>query len=96
MTELVTQTRRSEGFNDCYFIGHQANLVALKSVCARSGVPEQRHLYNVDEFGNCGAARRPQRSFQRGTVPAKSTPSPMAVVGSGFVMERTSNLVRGN
>ena len=84
MTELVTQTRRSEGFNDCYFIGHQANLVALKSVCARSGVPEQRHLYNVDEFGNCGAAGAPSVLSQRwDTFQPKDTLS-MAVVGSGL------------
>lgn len=84
MTELVQQTRRSAGFDDCYFIGHQANLVALKSVCARSGIPEERHLYNVDEFGNCGAAGAPSVLSQRWDVFQPNDNLSMAVVGSGL------------
>lgn len=38
------------------FIGHQANLTMLQSICRRCGITEDRHLYNVDEFGNTGAA----------------------------------------
>jgi 3-oxoacyl-[acyl-carrier-protein] synthase-3 len=38
------------------FIGHQANLTMLQSICRRCGITEDRHFYNVDEFGNTGAA----------------------------------------
>lgn len=41
------------------FIGHQANLMMLRTVCARAGVSPDRHLYNVDVRGNCGTAGAP-------------------------------------
>jgi len=33
-----------------YFIGHQANLTMLQSVCTRCEVSADDHLYNVDKF----------------------------------------------
>jgi len=42
-----------------YFIGHQANLSMLNSVCKMAGIVHEKHLYNVDRFGNCGAAGAP-------------------------------------
>jgi 3-oxoacyl-[acyl-carrier-protein] synthase-3 len=41
------------------FIGHQANLGALKTVCERAGISEEQHWYNVDMFGNTGCAGAP-------------------------------------
>lgn len=41
------------------FIGHQANALVLESVCRRAEIPAERHFYNVDRFGNCGAAGAP-------------------------------------
>jgi 3-oxoacyl-[acyl-carrier-protein] synthase III len=41
------------------FIGHQANLGALKTVCERAGIPEEQHWFNVDMFGNTGCAGAP-------------------------------------
>lgn len=38
------------------FIGHQANLMMLNSVCRISGIEDNNHFYNVDRFGNCGAS----------------------------------------
>ncbi len=38
------------------FIGHQANLGALRTVCERAGIPVERHWFNVDRFGNTGCA----------------------------------------
>jgi 3-oxoacyl-[acyl-carrier-protein] synthase-3 len=38
------------------FIGHQANLMMLNSVCNLAEIKPENHLYNVDMFGNCGAA----------------------------------------
>jgi 3-oxoacyl-[acyl-carrier-protein] synthase-3 len=42
-----------------FFIGHQANKLAFETVRKRAGVPESNHLFNVDWFGNCGAAGAP-------------------------------------
>lgn len=39
-----------------HFIGHQANLRMLENVCKKCDVPSQLHHYNVDQFGNTGAA----------------------------------------
>ncbi len=40
------------------FIGHQANLLMLKSVCERGGIAPEKHWHNVEQFGNtacCGS-----------------------------------------
>jgi 3-oxoacyl-[acyl-carrier-protein] synthase-3 len=42
-----------------YFIGHQANLRMLQTTCSKLGVSAKQHLYNVDKFGNQGAAGGP-------------------------------------
>jgi 3-oxoacyl-[acyl-carrier-protein] synthase-3 len=39
-----------------HFVGHQANLRMLEAVCQRCAIPEERHHYNVDEYGNTAGA----------------------------------------
>ena len=39
-----------------HFIGHQANLRMLETVCRKCEIPDERHHYNVDWYGNTGAA----------------------------------------
>jgi 3-oxoacyl-[acyl-carrier-protein] synthase-3 len=39
-----------------HFVGHQANLRMLEAVCQRCEVPQERHHFNVDWYGNTGAA----------------------------------------
>lgn len=41
------------------FIGHQANLRMLESICRLGDIPSLHHRANVDQFGNCGAAGAP-------------------------------------
>lgn len=41
------------------FIGHQANLRMLESVCKLCGIPPERHFSNVEQFGNTAAAGSP-------------------------------------
>jgi 3-oxoacyl-[acyl-carrier-protein] synthase III len=55
MTGLIGQLREHAREN-FWFVGHQANLPMLQSVCARAGVDPAMHLFNVDRRGNCGAA----------------------------------------
>ena len=45
--------------NDLHFIGHQANLRMLETVCERCGIEDNHHHSNVVEFGNTGAAAAP-------------------------------------
>jgi 3-oxoacyl-[acyl-carrier-protein] synthase-3 len=69
---------------DIKFIGHQANLSMLDFVCKRAGITPDNHFFNVDIFGNCGAAGAPTvlsqhwKSFKQGDVIV------LAVVGSGL------------
>ena len=41
------------------FVGHQANLRMLESVCQQCDIDEERHHTNVVEYGNGGAAGAP-------------------------------------
>jgi 3-oxoacyl-[acyl-carrier-protein] synthase-3 len=41
------------------FVGHQANLRMLESVCQQCDIDEERHHSNVIEYGNGGAAGAP-------------------------------------
>jgi 3-oxoacyl-[acyl-carrier-protein] synthase-3 len=52
---LVREMRRDHEL----FVGHQANLRMLQSVCEHAGIPSGHHLCNVDVRGNCGAAGAP-------------------------------------
>jgi len=38
------------------FIGHQANRLMLESICNLAEIRPENHLFNVDQYGNCGAA----------------------------------------
>jgi 3-oxoacyl-[acyl-carrier-protein] synthase III len=47
------------------FIGHQANLSALQTVCERLSIPEEHHWHNVGDFGNTACAGAPTVLSQR-------------------------------
>lgn len=66
------------------YIGHQANLTMLRSVCERGEIPANRHLYNVDEYGNCGAAGAPSVLSQNWNAFRKGDEIGLVVVGSGL------------
>jgi len=42
-----------------HFVGHQANLLMLESVCDNCGIPRDRHHSTVVDYGNTGAAGAP-------------------------------------
>jgi 3-oxoacyl-[acyl-carrier-protein] synthase-3 len=57
MTESVRSLRSvPETGGRFRFIGHQANLGALRTVCERAGITDDQHWSNVERFGNTGAA----------------------------------------
>jgi len=60
MTESVRHLRSDpEAGENFRFIGHQANMGALRTVCERAGIKDTEHWYNVDRFGNTGCAGAP-------------------------------------
>lgn len=79
--ELKEKTQLS---SNAYFIGHQANLRMLESSCKRTEIAYNRHLYNVNCYGNTGAAGAPSvmaahwDSFKEGDELA------LVVVGAGL------------
>ncbi len=50
---IKSMRTNGQGFR---FIGHQANLGALRTVCDRAELPEGHHWFNVDRFGNTGSS----------------------------------------
>jgi 3-oxoacyl-[acyl-carrier-protein] synthase-3 len=42
-----------------HFVGHQANLNMLQAVCRYCDIADDRHHFNVADFGNTGAAGAP-------------------------------------
>ncbi len=67
-----------------YFIGHQANLLILEGVCRRSEIDASRHLFNVDDYGNCHAAGAPTVLSQNWDRFKSGDEVAIAVVGSGL------------
>lgn len=57
-SDLLVKTREElrEEERPFHFIGHQANLRMLESVCRRCDVPDDRHHFNCDLFGNTAGA----------------------------------------
>lgn len=85
MSSLLEALRNpSDSPEDVYFIGHQANKLALESVRKRLDVPGPNHLFNVDCFGNCGAAGAPSVLSQNWERFVSGNSILMAMVGSGL------------
>jgi len=66
------------------FIGHQANLGALRTVCERAGIPDQEHWHNVEMFGNTGCAGAPAVLSGRWEELRPGDRVGMALVGAGL------------
>jgi 3-oxoacyl-[acyl-carrier-protein] synthase-3 len=79
----LLEQRPANNDEPLWFIGHQANLVMLNSVCRQAQISENMHFYNVDRFGNCGAAGAPSVLSQNwATLPDGWLA--MAMVGAGL------------
>ena len=82
--ETLTKLQEFLTREDYWYVGHQANLLMLQSVCNRAGITEQRHLYNVHTFGNCGAAGAPSVISQNWEKFKPGEEIALVVVGSGL------------
>jgi 3-oxoacyl-[acyl-carrier-protein] synthase III len=83
LAATLASVRNAGGLEGEYFVGHQANLRALEWVCRRMNVRTQKHLYNVDTFGNCGAAGAPSVISQNWDCFNSGDAVAICVVGSG-------------
>ncbi len=75
-----------------HFIGHQANLRVLEAVCRQCEIPADRHHFNVECFGNTGAASGPSVLSSIWDELGPSDDVALAGVGSGLTW--ASSLVR--
>jgi 3-oxoacyl-[acyl-carrier-protein] synthase-3 len=66
-----------------HFIGHQANLRMLETAVQRMN-PSPQHRFNVDEFGNCGAAGAPSVLSQNWDFYTLGDTLILATVGAGL------------
>ncbi len=66
------------------FIGHQANLMMLNSVCEYAEIASENHYFNVDKFGNTGAAGAPSNLSLNWQSLCVGDFVLLAVVGSGL------------
>jgi 3-oxoacyl-[acyl-carrier-protein] synthase III len=66
------------------FVGHQANLTALETICGRARINSANHFYNVDRFGNTFAAGAPSVLAQNWKKFLPGDAIIVAVVGSGL------------
>ena len=75
-----------------HFVGHQANLRMLESVCRRCNVQDDHHHYNVEWYGNTGAAS--SASVISMNWEKWNSVDDIAVVGVGAGLTWSSYLVR--
>jgi 3-oxoacyl-[acyl-carrier-protein] synthase-3 len=66
------------------FIGHQANLGMLKTVCERCGISDQNHWFNVADFGNTASAGAPGTLSLHWDELKPGTDVGIVIVGAGL------------
>ncbi len=74
----------TDGERRLHFIGHQANRGMLDSVCRLTGLREDRHHMNVEDFGNTAAAGSPSVISQRWSSWVGGDDIAVVGVGSGL------------
>lgn len=83
MVERLRDAFAEEG-RRLHFVGHQANLRMLESVCRFADVPAESHHSNVEWFGNTAAAGAPSVISQRWDAWEPRDDVALAGVGAGL------------
>jgi len=83
---VVRKLRASHGSEDrpFHFVGHQANMKMLETVCRQADIADERHHYNVIDYGNTGAAGAPGVVSMRWDSWAPGDDIALVGVGSGL------------
>ena len=66
------------------FIGHQANLSMLNTVCERAEIKPENHWHNVARYGNTGCSGAPSVLSQHWDVRAPGHHVAISLVGAGL------------
>jgi len=66
------------------FIGHQANMGVLETVCERTKILPANHWYNVDQYGNTASSGAPCVLSQRWDEIKNGDYIAMSIVGAGL------------
>ena len=66
------------------FVGHQANLGMLKTVCDRTKIALENCWYNVDQFGNVGCSGAPSTLSAHWDDLRPGDRLAMSIVGAGL------------
>ena len=91
----LLQSLHPRNGNRFKFIGHQANMGMLTTVCERSGIPENDHWHNVEYFGNTGSAGAPAVLSQHWEQLQEGDYVAIALVGAGLTWVHTMLKVGG-
>ena len=70
-------------------ICHQANLSMLEFITKNLSIPSNMHLYNVDQYGNCGGASAPSVLSQNWERFKSGDEIGLSVVGTGLTWGAT-------
>lgn len=83
---VLRQLRKAYGRDDrnFHFIGHQANLRMLETVCRQCDIDDEHHHSNVIDYGNTGAAGSPGVVSMRWNEWTDSDDIAIVGVGSGL------------
>ena len=86
------QSAHSQDGRALHFVGHQANLRMLETVCRQCSVPPQRHHANVEWYGNTAGAGAPSVLSMRWDD--WTAEDDVAVVGVGAGLTWSNYLLR--
>jgi 3-oxoacyl-[acyl-carrier-protein] synthase-3 len=92
LQELLAALPEGRGFR---FIGHQANLGALQTVCERVGIQESQHWHNVEMFGNTGSSGAPAVLSAHWEELAPGDRLAVCLVGAGLTWASLLFIVEG-
>lgn len=86
VTECVRNLQSLYGVNSnrFKFVGHQANMGMLATVCERCNIPDYNHWFNVIDFGNTASAGAPGVLSQRWDDFFPGVHVAIALVGAGL------------
>lgn len=85
-TDAIRTLQETHSINGSRFIfvGHQANMGMLTTVCERAGIPEQNHWHTVADFGNTGCSGAPAVVSQHWDELHPGDHVAIVIVGAGF------------
>jgi 3-oxoacyl-[acyl-carrier-protein] synthase III len=86
MTECLRELQSicSVDGNRFKFIGHQANMGMLKTVCERANVAANNHWHNIEAYGNTGSSGAPAVLSQHWEELRPGYHVAIAIVGAGL------------